>query len=150
MEETLTKGDYTGNLKMVIEMLKSPDVAARIRMSTYNEPHPECGSVGCVIGHSVELMDHEEMGRLYMDIYTHLGVYGEGLNDEHEEVFYRSFTKRYLIDPKSHSVKDYSSIWLFLFGSQWSDDANHAIERIEYFIEHGEVNKLTKPKPRRR
>jgi hypothetical protein len=82
--------------------------------------HNWCGTSACLVGHmtTIEPLTVDEVSVENGGIFVDFVVYS-----------YRVFDMEEDID---------DSVWKFLFETEWSNDIDHAIKRLDYVIEHGE------------
>lgn len=129
--EYLVKGEYRNNLKKVIKMLSTNEhVKNNIDMDVYqyNDDHDdelpldaqqyECQTTGCVLGHSLRLLNHNEF--LIMNQKSENG----------ERSIYRQLVEAYF------GIEYYGIDWSFLFGARWLNDASYCIKRIQYYLDN--------------
>lgn len=113
---------YQQTAKRIIEVLKSDEF--ELNMQLYNNrcdgnmPEHACGTTFCLAGW---LAFKDNYPSEYIELY-----------DDGDEVFcHISYSKMLIGECRS------TDSWVFLFGSEWSNDKEKAIKRAEYVLEHG-------------
>ena len=129
--QKLVKGEFINNLEKVIDMLRDNEyVKNNIDMYVYqyNDDHDderpqdiqqhECKTTGCILGHSLRLLDHDEFLKMNQKSKTYrISIY-------------------YQLVQEYFGIEHCGADWSFLFGNRWPNDASYCIKRIRFYLDN--------------
>ena len=144
----MIKNDYSNNLAKLIEMLKESNFDKRLNMTIYRADDftkaADCNTIGCILGHSTNLIRPEELEELSDKTNKTEEMFGK---DTRMGVFYDILSEVYFI-PLDKRTSGWIDPWTFIFGPDWENSSLLAIKRIETYLscntEMEEVVKLEK------